>query len=87
MDRQQVITQGRAVQDLVKMEGWAYLKLRIDKEIASTVEELRDIRLEGKTLELIGAEFVEKQKLIDGLSRTQEIINEMAEEMDQALTE
>ena len=69
------------------MEGWTYLKANIDQEIANAVEELRQIDIQGKTLEQIGVKFVELQKLIDGLSRTQEIVTEMLEEMEQSANE
>lgn len=84
---QQAVEKGRAVQDLIKMEGWTYLKANIDQEIANAVEELRQIDIQGKTLEQIGVKFVELQKLIDGLSRTQEIVTEMLEEMEQSANE
>jgi len=81
---EQAIAKARAVQDLVKMEGWTIIASEIRREIAAAVEQMRQIEIEGRPLQDIGAEFVEQQKLINGLNRTLEIVNELQEPLEQA---
>jgi len=81
---EQAIGNARAIQDLVKMEGWTILQSEIRREIAQAVEAMRQIEIEGRPLHDIGAEFVEQQKLIDGLNRTLELVEELLEPLEQA---
>ena len=84
---EQAIAKARAIQGLVKMEGWHILESELRREIAQAVEELRDIEISGRPLQDIGADFVEKQKLIDGLSRTLEIARELQQPLEEATNE
>jgi hypothetical protein len=81
---EQATQKARAIQDLVKMEGWTILESEIRREIAQAVETMRQIDIEGRPLQDIGAEFVEQQKLIDGLNRTLELVTELQEPLEQA---
>lgn len=81
---EQAIAKARAIQDLVKMEGWTILESEIRREIEVAVETLRSIEIQGRPLADIGADFVEQQKLIDGLNRTLEIVEELQEPLEQA---
>lgn len=69
------------------MEGWQILQSEIRREIDQTVDEIRNIEVSGRPLAEIGADFVEKQKLIDGLNRTLEIVVELQEPLEQASNE
>lgn len=81
---EQALEKARAIQDLVKMEGWTILQSEIRREIEQAVETMRQIEIQGRPLQEIGAEFVEQQKLIDGLTRTLELVAELQEPIEQA---
>lgn len=72
------------MQELKRNEGYVTLMALIDQEIAQAQEEMRDIETEGRTLHEIGADFVRLQKLIDGLKRPQQLVQELLEEFEQA---
>lgn len=81
---EQAIERGRQMQELKRNEGYVTLMALIDQEIAQAQEEMRDIETEGRTLHEIGADFVRLQKLIDGLKRPQQLVQELLEEFEQA---
>ena len=87
MEREQAISQGRAVQDLLKMEGWTVLKQQIEEEIASAQAELEDIEITERHLQDIGSDFVRLQQLITGLRRTIRITEEIMERYERAIKE
>lgn len=76
---EQVIEEGRAVQELQRTAGWKILRSKLQEEKDRAIEEMRQIDIEDRTLEAIGADFIRIQKLIDGLSRPEEIITEILE--------
>lgn len=77
----------RAIQDLVKMEGWIVLQSMINEELDRAIEEMRAIEVEGRTLADIGADFVRLQKLIDGLKRPGAIVREQLELLERTDSE
>ena len=70
------------MQELKRNEGWVTLTTLLEQEIAQAQEEMRDIETEGRTLHEIGADFVRLQKLIDGLKRPQQLVQELLEEFE-----
>lgn len=83
--KQKAIEQGQAITELKRSEGWSILEDRIKAEIDSSVADMRRLEIEGKPLEVIGSEYVSHIKLIDGLSKIFEILEEIESRKAEAL--
>lgn len=69
------------------MEGWSIIKNRIDARVADAVEELRNMEIEGRSLQDIGAEAVSAIKLIEGLRTVETEINIIIEAYDREVNQ
>jgi len=79
MDKDEVMEEGRAIQDLKRTDGWRILVEKMDEEIKSTIIDLRRISTEGRSLESVGAEYTSKVEKINGLERFKEIVDGIEE--------
>jgi hypothetical protein len=70
-------SEGLAINELKRSEGWQIIERRIREEIASTLTELRRIDLDKRTLESVGSEYISKIERINGLERVLEIVQEI----------
>lgn len=87
MSESQAATEGRAVKEVLHMEGWSIIKNRIDARVADAVEELRNMEIEGRSLQDIGAEAVSAIKLIEGLRTVETEINIIIEAYDREVNQ
>lgn len=65
--------------DLEKMAGWHTYQERIRKEIEMEWENLRGIKIEGRTREDIASDYITIIQKINGLKRALEIPEEIKE--------
>lgn len=86
-EKNNAIHEGQAITDLKRQEGWQILEKRIRAEIDSSVADMRRLEIEEKSLQDIGSEYVKHSKLIDGLSRIFEIIDEIEDRKAEAIKE
>lgn len=79
MEEDQALTEGRAIQDLKRTDGWKILVEKMNEEIKSTITDLRRITTDGRSLESVGAEYTSKVEKINGLERFKEIVDSIEE--------
>lgn len=79
--------QGRAILELVKMEGWQILKQKIDSKVDQAVVDLRNMEVEGRNLSDVGSECVSLIKLIEGIkvveTEVETLLNDYYESVNQ----
>lgn len=80
------IEEGLAIKELKRQSGWGILENKIQDRIDNAVTDMRNIELENRTLQDIGAEYVSKAKLIDGLNQVFEIIRDIEAKKEEAET-
>jgi len=83
-EREKIIENGLAIQDLERSLGWQIVKARINEEAQATLVDLRRIELEGRSLSDIGSDYISRIQRINGLERVLEIITEIREKYDEA---
>ena len=83
-DREKIIENGLAIQDLERSLGWQIVKERIIEETRATLVDLRRIELDGRSLSDIGSDYISRIQRINGLERVLEIITEIREKYDEA---
>ena len=69
------IEEGKAIQDLIRQDGWRLLQAKIKEEIEDERRALMEIN--PKSFPDLAMEFIEHQKMILGLERVFEIIQEL----------
>lgn len=78
---------GRAILEMVKMDGWNILKARIDARVTQAVEDLRNIDVEGRNLADVGSECVALIKLIEGLKTVEAEVEDLLNDYREATKE
>ena len=74
-DLEAQIEEGRAVKDMIETDGWKIVEQKIKEEIEDERRALLEIR--GKDIYSTAVEFIEHQKMMQGLERVFEIIREL----------
>ena len=69
------IEEGKAIQDLIRQDGWRLLQAKIKKEIENERRALMEIN--PKSFPDLAMEFIGHQKMVLGLERVFEIIQEL----------
>ena len=69
------IEEGKAIQDLIRQDGWRLLQAKIKEEIEDERRALMEIN--PKSFPDLAMEFIEHQKMVLGLERVFEIIQEL----------
>ena len=83
--REKAIEDGLNIIELERQPGWDTLRSKIEEEQRATLEDLRRIDLEGRSLTDIGSDYIARIQRINGLGRVLEIVNEIKEEHDKAI--
>lgn len=78
-DKEQALEDGLDIQELERQPGWQKVKAQIQEEVRATLQDLRHINLEGRSLESIGSEYIARIQRINGLERVLEIVEETKE--------
>jgi len=73
-DLENEIEKGRAIKDTIESDGWKLIEARIKEEIED--ERRAILEIEGKDIYSTAIEFVEHQKMMQGLERVFDIIKE-----------
>lgn len=73
-DLEAQIEEGLAIQDLIRSDGWKILEAKIKEEIEDERRAILEIR--GKDIYSTAVEFIEHQKMMQGLERILEIVQE-----------
>ena len=68
------IEEGKAIQDLIRQDGWRLLQAKIKEEIENERRALMEIN--PKSFPDLAMEFIEHQKMMKGLERVLEIVEE-----------
>ena len=68
------IEEGKAIQDLIRQDGWRLLQAKIKEEIEDERRALMEIN--PKSFPDLAMEFIEHQKMMKGLERVLEIVEE-----------
>ena len=68
------IEEGKAIQDLIRQDGWRLLQVKIKEEIEDERRALMEIN--PKSFPELAMEFIEHQKMMRGLERVLEIVEE-----------
>ena len=68
------IEEGKAIQDLIRQDGWRLLQAKIKEEIEDERRALMEIN--PKSFPELAMEFIEHQKMMRGLERVLEIVEE-----------
>lgn len=77
------LNQGRAISEMVRMEGWGIFSGKIKEEIKRERDEIRSFELEGKGLQDIAAEYIRHREILNAYERVLEIIDDfMASKKD-----
>jgi len=82
---EKAIEEGEMIQELERCQGWTIITSRIKEEVLQCLHELRQIDLDGRSLENIGSEYISRIQKVNGLERVLEIVNEIKEAHEQAL--
>ena len=64
-DLEQQLKEGRAIQDLVRSEGWRILEQRIKRELKDEYDLIRDFPIEEKGLQEIAAEYIKHRERLN----------------------
>jgi len=68
------IEEGKAIQDLIRQDGWRLLQAKIKEEIEDERRALMEIN--PKSFPDLAMEFIGHQKMMKGLERILEIVEE-----------
>ena len=68
------IEEGKAIQDLIRQDGWRLLQAKIKEELEDERRALMEIN--PKSFPDLAMEFIEHQKMMKGLERVLEIVEE-----------
>ena len=74
-DLEAQIEEGRAVKDMIETDGWKIVEQKIKEEIEDERRALLEVG--GKDIYSTAVEFIEHQKMMQGLERVLEIIREL----------
>ncbi len=73
------IEKRKAIQDLLRSEGWQILEQRIKREIKDEYDLIRDFSIEKKGLQEIAAEYLEHREKLNALESIFDFIEEFLE--------
>jgi len=83
-DREKAIQEGLAIQELQRQLGWKILLDHIQTEVDRAMLEMRNMELQGKSLQDIGVEYVSQVKLIEGLDKVKAIVRDIENRRESA---
>ena len=73
---EELLDKGRAIQDMVKMEGWQVLEQRIKEEIKDEYDLIRDFPIKDRALQEIAAEYLEHRANLNAYERVLGFVEE-----------
>lgn len=73
---EELLDKGRAIQDMVKMEGWQVLEQRIKEEIKDEYDLIRDFPIKDRVLQEIAAEYLEHRANLNAYERVLGFVEE-----------
>lgn len=80
MDRDSIIERGRDVQEMETSPGYKALKIELEREISEQEAMLKQIEIEGRRPEDVGADYIARIQRVAGLRRTFELVDSMKED-------
>ena len=73
---EELLDKGRAVQDMVKMDGWRVIEERIRQELKDEYELIRDFPIKDRSLQEIAAEYLEHRANLNAYERVLGFVEE-----------
>jgi hypothetical protein len=65
------------IEEMEKSAGWALLTTRLKEEITRTEADQREIKVEGRRPDEVGAEYISCAQTINGLRKVFEIVEDI----------
>lgn len=75
-DYESQLEEGRAVGEMVRMEGWQIYAREIRERIKAEYEEIRNFPLDGKGLQDIGAEYIRHREALNAYEQSLAIVDD-----------
>lgn len=73
---EELLDKGRAVQDMIKMEGWQVIKERVEREIKDEYNLIREFPIKDRALQEIAAEYLEHRANLNAYERVLGFVEE-----------
>lgn len=75
-DYESQLEEGRAVSEMVRMDGWQIYAREIRERIKSEYDEIRNFPLEGKGLQEIASEYIRHRESLNAYEQALAVIDD-----------